>query len=92
MEFNEFFQNNKPENDGLPWQLIVGSLLIENKEALYQVLYKAILNHPSYVVLSDLPVGRKLQIIEEMIIHFELKEDYEKCANLLKLKKELELC
>jgi hypothetical protein len=92
MEFNEFFENNIPGHHGLPWQLILGSLLIENKEALYAVLYKAISKHPSYVVLSDLPVDRKMNIIEEMLIHFELKEDYEKCANLLKLKKELELC
>lgn len=92
MEFDEFFENTTPENNGLPWQLIVGSLLVDNKEALYSVLYKAISNHPSYVVLSDLPIDRKLHIIDEMIVHFELKEDYEKCANLIKLKKEVELC
>lgn len=92
MEFDEFFDDVRPDNNGLPWQLILGSLLIENKESLYTVLYKAISNHPSYVVLSDIPTARKMRIIEEMIVHFELKEDYEKCANLLKLKKELELC
>jgi len=61
-----------------------------NEDHFYNIVYEAIMRHPSYVILSDSNLERKAQIINNMIVFFEEKEDYEKCYELFIIKKELE--
>ncbi len=67
----------------------IEGLIVNNKSVFFSVLYKAIMEHPSYVVLSDMPIDRKCEILGDMLKHYEGNEDYEKCANLIKIKKNL---
>tara|TARA_B100000768_G_C11213570_1_gene347138 strand:+ start:767 stop:1021 length:255 start_codon:yes stop_codon:yes gene_type:complete len=67
----------------------IEGLIVNNKSMFFSVLYKAIMEHPSYVVLSDMPMDRKCEILEDMLKHYEVHEDYEKCAKLVKMKNNL---
>ena len=46
-------------------------------------------DHPSYVILSDMPLGRKLEILNSMLKHYEGREDYEKCGQLLSMQQQV---
>lgn len=61
-----------------------------NEDHFYNIVYEAIMRHPSYVIVSESNGSRKIQIIGNMIKYFEEKEDYEKCYDLLNIKKELQ--
>jgi len=63
---------------------------LTDDDHFYNIVYEAIMRHPSYVILSESNMDRKVQIITNMIIFFEQKEDYEKCYELFNIKKELE--
>lgn len=86
-----FFSNRK-NNEDPESELFAKILLLANRELFYTTLYNAIVTHPSYVILSDIPSPRKLEIINEMIQYYESREDYEKCAHLLKVKKQVPVC
>ena len=88
---SSFFSNRKPKAD-LESDLFAQVLLLTNRDLFFTTLYNAIINHPTYVVVSDIPLTRKVEIINEMISYYERREDYEKCANLMKVKKEVEIC
>lgn len=93
MESN-FFSNRRPKMEGHDAFTIIMTLtsVLRDKGAFFNILYDAINAHPSYVVLSDMTSERKLEIIGEIISYYEKREDYEKCASLLKIKKEIEAC
>ena len=47
------------------------------------------MEHPAYVLLSDMPKERKFEILEDMLNYYENLEAYEKCANLIKMKESI---
>jgi len=59
-------------------------------DTTYNIIYEAVLNNPTYVILSEADTDHKIKVISKMIKHFEEKEDYEKCAELLRLKKAIQ--
>jgi hypothetical protein len=61
-----------------------------NDDHLYNLVYEAIMSHPTYVIVSESNSSRKIQIIGNMIKYFEEREDYEKCYDLLNIKKEIQ--
>lgn len=52
-------------------------------------LYEALAGEFRDVVHDGTPMDEKKQAIWTMILHFEKKEQYEKCADLKKLSEEL---
>jgi hypothetical protein len=80
------------DNNRIPWHVLVEGLIAHNKEAFFHALFSAISKHPSYVILSDMEVSRKNEIIDKMIKFYENREDFEKCLVLMNIKKELEIC
>jgi hypothetical protein len=81
--------HNTPESDDLWYSLINGMMLI-NTEKFFQAVYDAIQKHPTYVILSDFDSDRKLYILEQMLKHYENKEDFEKCKVIFEVKKQVE--
>lgn len=61
-----------------------------DEDYFYNIVYEAVMKHPSYVIIASGKDERKLQIIGNMITFFEEKEDYEKCYDLFRIKKEIE--
>ena len=61
-----------------------------DEDYFYNIVYEAVMSHPSYVIVANGKEERKLQIIGNMIKFFEEKEDYEKCFDLFQVKKEIE--
>lgn len=81
--------NFKSRRNKKDFYAAIEGLIVNNKSMFFSVLYKAIMEHPAYVVLSDMPKKRKFEILEDMLQYYESHEDYEKCANLVKMKKSL---
>lgn len=81
--------HNTPDGDDLWYSLINGMMLI-NTEKFFQAVYNAIQKHPTYVILSDFESDRKLYILEQMLKHYENKEDFEKCKAIFEVKKQVE--
>jgi len=79
-------------NSRIPWHVLVEGLIAHNKEGFFQTLFNAISKHPSYVILSDMEVSRKYEIIDQMVAFYESREDFEKCIVLMDIKKELQIC
>ena len=79
-------------NSRIPWHVLVEGLIAYNKEGFFQTLFNAISKHPSYVILSDMEVSRKYEIIDQMVAFYESREDFEKCIVLMDIKKELQIC
>lgn len=84
MASNKSFRRNKKD-----FYAAIEGLIVNNKSAFFNALYNAIMEHPAYVVLSDMPKERKDEILEDMLKHYESTEDYEKCSRLLAMKKSL---
>ena len=80
------------QEERIPWQVLVDGLISNNKEAFFHALFLAISKHPSYVILADVEIERKADILNKMIVHYEDREDFEKCQLLFNIKKELKLC
>ena len=80
------------QEERIPWQVLVDGLISYNKEAFFQALFLAMSKHPSYVILADMEIERKADILNKMIMHYEEKEDFEKCQVIFNIKKELKLC
>lgn len=81
--------NNRPEKRHLDFKAIVQGLMSSNRSAFFLALYQAMMEHPTYVILSEMPVDRKISVLNDMLSFYEGQEDYEKCANILKLQKEV---
>lgn len=52
-------------------------------------LYEALSGEFRSMVHDDSPLDEKLQALKTMIEHFEIREEYEKCAELKKMSEEL---
>lgn len=83
----ETFRNNRRNRKD--FYAAIEGLIVNNKSVFFSVLYNAIMEHPAYVVLSDMSKERKCEILEDMLRHYEGLEAYEKCANLVKIKRSL---
>jgi hypothetical protein len=73
------------------WFKIIDGLMVSNEDVFFNTLYMAITNHPSYVITSDLENDRKDTILGAMLKHFENKEEFEKCACIFNIKKQIKL-
>lgn len=91
---NSFSSNRRYRKEGQDVFTIIMAMasILNNKEIFLNTLYNAINMHPSYIILSDMPRERKLEIITELISYYEKREDYEKCAKMLKIKKDVDIC
>ena len=85
--YNPFFGSGKPSS---VWFQIIDGLLVNDKDQFFSALYMAIINHPTYVIMSDMDHGRKNIILAAMLDYFESKEEFEKCATIYKIKKEIQ--
>lgn len=81
--------HNTPESDDL-WYSLVNGLMLVNTENFFKAIFDAIQKHPTYVILSDFESDRKMFILEEMLKHYENKEDFEKCKVIFEIKKQVE--
>ncbi|MDA9263045.1 hypothetical protein OAC86_00075 [bacterium] len=80
------------EEERIPWHILVNGLISYNKDAFFHALFLAISKHPSYVIVSDMEIERKEEILTKMLSYYEEREDFEKCSVLFNIKKELKLC
>lgn len=80
--FGSFIDSNSP---GWGFSAIINGLV--DVETTYNIIYDAIIQHPSYVIFSKSDSDHKVKVLTKMIKHYEELEEYEKCANLLKIKK-----
>jgi len=71
------------------WFRVFDNLIVNDEDAFYNMLYMAITKHPSYVIMSDLEIDRKETILGVMLKHFENKEEFEKCASIYNIKKQI---
>jgi len=69
--------------------MIIEGLMVNNKSAFFGALYQAMMEHPAYVVLSDMPTERKNEILTRMLKFYETREDFEKCAKLLEMQQQV---
>ena len=80
------FMNPKQNNWG--FSAVLNGLVDE--ATTYNIVYEAVMSNPGYVIFGDGDRDHKIRVISKMIKYFEVREEYEKCATLLRLKKELE--
>tara|TARA_B110001450_G_scaffold246801_1_gene261209 strand:+ start:170 stop:427 length:258 start_codon:yes stop_codon:yes gene_type:complete len=83
----ENFRNRNRRNKDI--YTAISGLIANDRGIFFNVLYKAMLEYPSYVMLSDMPQEHKDDILKDMLAYYECNEDYEKCAQLIKLKRSL---
>ena len=83
----DYLFGGKREND--LWTQIIDGLMVNNEDLFMTTLYKAVSNHPSYVILSELEPIKKNKILDVMLNYFEGQEDFEKCITIMDIKKEL---
>ena len=84
---NNYFGKNRDSRN--KWDIIIDGLMVNNKSRFFAALYQAMMEHPAYVILSDMPQGRKLEILNNMLNFYEEREDFEKCAKLFKMQQQL---
>ena len=87
---NSFFDKNRNE-EGDMWYNIVNNIMLLNSEAFFRAVFDAMQNHPTYVILSDFESDRKIYIMDQMLKHYEQKEDFEKCKVIFEIKKQIEI-
>jgi hypothetical protein len=71
------------------WHIIMDGLMVNNKSMFFTALYQAMMEHPTYIILSDMPCTHKLDILSNMLNFYEEREEFEKCANLFKIQQQL---
>lgn len=71
------------------WYKIIDGIMVTNEDTFFNTLYMAITKHPTYVICADLETKRKDSILGAMLKHFESKEDFEKCACIFDIKKQI---
>lgn len=86
---DKFFRKNRKRLFDSKWDIIIEGLMVNNRSAFFAALYQAMMEHPTYVILSDMPKERKTEILTNMLSYYEEKEDYEKCAKLLKMQQQV---
>lgn len=82
-----FSRKNRKRFD--KFHAIIDGLSVSDRGQFFNLLYHAMIEHPVYVILSDMPVERKYELLNQMMRYYESHEDYEKCAKLLKIQKEV---
>lgn len=82
---DNFFHNNKK------WFKTIDGFIVSDEDIFFNTLYKAITNHPQYVITSDLEDDQKEDILSTMLKYFENKEEFEKCASLFNIKKQINI-
>lgn len=85
--YNSFFSDDKSNSK---WFQIIDGLLVSDKDMFFSTLYMAITNHPTYVIMSDMETDRKGVILGAMLEYFETKEEFEKCAVIYNIKKQIQ--
>lgn len=71
------------------WFHIIDGLMVSDKDMFFNALYMAMTNHPTYVITADLEHDRKDIILSAMLLYFEDKEEFEKCASICDIKKQI---
>ena len=84
---NNYF--GKDRDSRKKWDIIIDGLMVNNKSRFFAVLYQAMMEHPAYVILSDMTQERKLEILNSMLNFYEQREDFEKCTDLFKIQQQL---
>lgn len=84
--YNSFFSGDNPDSK---WFQIIDGLLVSDRDRFFSALYMAITNHPTYVIMSDMETDRKGVILNAMLEYFETKEEFEKCAVIYNIKKQI---
>lgn len=84
---NNYF--GKDRDSRKKWDIIIEGLMVNNKSRFFSVLYQAMMEHPAYVILSDMTQERKLEILNSMLNFYEQREDFEKCTDLFKIQQQL---
>ena len=84
---NNYFGKNRDSRN--KWDIIIDGLMVNSKSRFFAALYQAMMEHPAYVILSDMPQERKSEILSNMLNFYEEREDFEKCAKLFKIQQQL---
>tara|TARA_B110000285_G_C14963844_1_gene533025 strand:- start:14 stop:268 length:255 start_codon:yes stop_codon:yes gene_type:complete len=71
------------------WFHIIDGLMVNDKDMFFNALYMAMTNHPTYVITADLEQDRKDIILSAMLLYFEDREEFEKCASICTIKKQI---
>ena len=85
---DKFFRKNRRKLNA-SWDIIIEGLMVNNKSRFFTALYQAMMEHPSYVILSDMPVARKIELLSNMLKYYEDREDFEKCAKLYEMQQQV---
>jgi|TARA_B110000908_G_C10194310_1_gene422106 hypothetical protein len=88
---NSFFDKGEDSDNNEMWYSIVNNIMMLNSEAFFRAVFDAMQNHPTYVILSDFETDRKIFIMNEMLKHYENREDFEKCKVIFEIKKQIEI-
>jgi hypothetical protein len=86
---DRYFRKNNNRRSRDRWDIIIEGLMVSNKAQFFALLYQAMIEHPTYVILSDMPLERKLEILNGMMMHYEEREDFEKCGVLLEMQQQV---
>lgn len=85
---DKFFRKNRRRTNSR-WDIIIEGLMVSNKSTFFTALYQAMMEHPAYVILSDMPADRKIELLDTMLKHYEDREDFEKCAKLYEMQQQV---
>ena len=85
---DKFFRKNRKRFNSR-WDIIIEGLMVSNKSHFFAALYQAMMEHPAYVILSDMPTDRKNELLSNMLKFYEEREDFEKCAKLYEMQQQL---
>mgnify|MGYP000234473391 FL=1 len=82
---NDYFSNSENRK----WFKIIDGLIVNNEDMFFNALYMAMTHHPTYVIAADLEDDKKDVILSAMLKYFENKEEFEKCASIYTIKKQI---
>ena len=83
---------NKDENpfDDPDFMSFMMSMKKMSQDRMMEMSYDLLINHVQSAVLHDAPAEDKMRAIDKVILYFENREEYEKCASLKEIKSKLE--
>ena len=64
--------------------------MLVDENSSFDVVYDTIMQNQDYFRTVNRNPKKKLKIIDKMISFYESKENYEKCADLIEVKKEIQ--
>lgn len=64
--------------------------MLVDENSSFDVVYDTIMQNQDYFRTVNRNPKKKLKIIDKMIAFYESKENYEKCADLIEVKKEIQ--